>query len=147
MVKRLGLTQPAILLGALGSRASVIFDLDNDGDLDIVSNEFNDAPMVLVSNLTDKKAIRYLKVKLVGSRSNRSGLGARIKIWCGSEVYTKVHDGQSGYLSQSDMPLYFGIGDAQRVDRIEVHWPSGLKQTIVKDIEINKLLVIQEPAS
>jgi hypothetical protein len=130
--------------GALGTRSSVIFDLDDDGDLDIVTNDFNSKPMVLISNLSDKKAIDYLKVKLIGGASNRSGLGARVVVRAGSKSYTKVQDGQSGYLSQSDYPLYFGLGDAERVDRIEVDWPSGKKQVVPGPIQVNKLIEVKE---
>ena len=73
-----------IIWGARGSRSSAIFDLDGDGDLDIVTNEFNTAPMVLISDLTEKRAIHYLKVKLVGHdveprrpRRDRQGHGGR----------------------------------------------------------------------
>ena len=62
--------------GALGSRSSAIFDLDGDGDLDIVTNDFNSEPMVLVSDLAQRTAVRFLKVTLVGRASNRNGLGA-----------------------------------------------------------------------
>ena len=89
--------------GAIGSRSSVIFDLDNDGDLDIVTNDFNSEPLVLVSNLTDRKRIHFLKVNLKGTRSNRDGLGARVRVRAGSAVYTKVQDGQSGYLSPKSL--------------------------------------------
>ena len=61
--------------GARGTRSSAIFDVDGDGDLDIVTNEFNAAPMVLISNLTEKAQVRYVAVKLTGSSSNRNGLG------------------------------------------------------------------------
>ena len=74
----------------------MIFDLDNDGDLDIVTNDFNSEPMVLVSNLADRKQIHFLKVHLTGTKSNRDGLGARVTVRAGSATYTKVHDGQSG---------------------------------------------------
>ena len=66
LVKRLKIKEPVGVWGALGTRSSVIFDLDNDGDLDIVTNEFNDRPMVLVSNLTEKKSVNWLKVRLSG---------------------------------------------------------------------------------
>ena len=130
--------------GALGSRASVIFDLDDDGDLDIVTNEFNDGPMVLVSDLNEKTAVRFLKVQLIGSPSNRSGVGAKIVVTAGDARYRKVNDGKSGYLSQSLYPLYFGLAGAERVDRIEVIWPSGKTQTLDGPIETNQLLVIVE---
>ena len=66
-------------MGTLGSRSSVIFDLDNDGDMDIVTNEFNSEPQVLISNLSDKKELHFLKVLLKGKKSNRNGLGAPLK--------------------------------------------------------------------
>lgn len=131
--------------GALGSRSSAIFDLDGDGDLDIVTNEFNSEPMVLVSNLSEKTSIHYLKVKLTGTTSNRSGLGAVVKVKVGEATYTKVHDGKSGYLSQSLFPLYFGLGDAESVDAIEVVWPSGQKQTKAGPIKANRLVELTEP--
>ncbi|HEY4592333.1 MAG TPA: ASPIC/UnbV domain-containing protein, partial [Thermoanaerobaculia bacterium] len=116
---------------ALGSRSSVIFDLDNDGDLDIVTNDFNSEPMVLISDLAQKKPnLRWLRVKLRGTVSNRGGLGARVRVKAGGQTYTQWNDGKSGYLSQSDMPLYFGLGDAPKVDSIEVTWPSGRTQTV-----------------
>ena len=118
--------------------------LDADGDLDIVTNEFNAAPMVLVSTLADKRMVRYLNVKLIGTTSNRSGLGAVVKVTAGGRTLTKVHDGKSGYLSQSLYPLYFGLGDARSVDRIEVSWPSGKVQTERGPISVNALLEVTE---
>src|SRR4029453_13200044 len=129
---------------ARGSRSSVIFDLDGDGDLDIVTNEFNARPMVLVSNLTDKRKISYLSVKLIGTTSNRSGLGAVVRVTAGGRTYTKVHDGKSGYLSQSLYPLYFGLGDASSVDRIDVAWPSRRKQPVPGPIRGNSTIEIRE---
>ena len=131
--------------GAIGSRSSVIFDLDNDGDLDIVTNDFNSEPLVLVSNLTDRKRIHFLKVNLKGTRSNRDGLGARVRVRAGSAVYTKVQDGQSGYLSQSLYPLYFGLGEARHVDKVEVLWPSGKQQVLPGPIPAGSELNVTEP--
>ena len=130
--------------GALGSRSSAIFDFDGDGDLDIVTNEFNGPPLVLISDLSDKRAIRYLEVDLEGSRSNRDGLGAEVRVQAGGRSYTKIHDGKSGYLSQSLIPLYFGLDKATSVDQIEVRWPSGHVQTVSGPIETNALMVIEE---
>ena len=123
----------------------MIFDLDGDGDQDIVTNEFNSEPMVLVSDLAEKKPIRYLKVKLQGERSNRDGLGARVTLQAGALTYTRVHDGKSGYLSQSRLPLYFGLGKVELVDRIEVIWPSGERQVVSGPIQTNQQLEIREP--
>jgi hypothetical protein len=97
-------------------------DIDNDGDLDVVTNEFNSEPMVLISSLADKKQIHYLKIKLISTKSNRSGLGASAKVRVGSQTYSQVLEGKSGYLSQSLYPLYFGLGDSKSIDQIEVLW-------------------------
>ena len=143
-----GIDDPIDFYGAIGSRSSVIFDLDNDGDLDIVTNDFHSEPMVLISNLTEKKPdLRYLKINLVGRKSNRSGIGARVRVIAGGQTYTQVHDGQSGYLSQSDLSLYFGLGDATQVDQVEVTWPSTSvdTQVIAGPIETNTVLDVKEP--
>ena len=132
--------------GARGSRASVIFDLDNDGDLDIVTNEFNTEPMVLVNNLTSvSDQTRYLKVGLTGTKSNRSGIGARVELTTDRGTYVQVMDGKSGYLSQSSMPLYFGLGDAVKIEEIRVSWPSGKEQVVAEPAKMNTLLEIKEP--
>jgi hypothetical protein len=131
--------------GALGSRAAVIFDLDNDGDLDIVTNEFNSEPMILISDLAQSgHQLNYLKVKLTGTRSNKSGIGAKVMVKAGDNVLSQVMDGKSGYLSQSLKPLYFGLGKVNEVDEIQVQWPSGQTQSIT-DAEINMLIEITEP--
>jgi hypothetical protein len=129
---------------ALGSRSSVIVDLDGDGDLDIVTNDFNSAPMVLISDLAERRAIRWLQVRLVGTASNRGGLGARVTVRAGGRVWGKYHDGKSGYLSQSDLPLYFGLGDAEKIDSVEVVWPSGRRQVVTSNLRSNATLVVTE---
>lgn len=131
--------------GSTSSRSSVALDLDDDGDLDLVTNEWSDFPQVLISDLSVKKRIRFLKIKLMGSRSNRDGLGATVRVTCGNRTFTRYHDGKSGYLSQSLLPLYFGLGEAERIDRVEVSWPSGARQVLTEAIRINALLTIQEP--
>ena len=131
--------------GARGSRSAAIFDVDGDGDLDIVTNEFNTAPMVLVSNVTEKHAIHYLKIRLVGTTSNRDGLGAIVKVATEGSTYVKVMDGSSGYLSHSLIPLYFGLGTATSADRIEVVWPSGRTQHLAGPIAANRQIEIREP--
>ena len=131
--------------GARGTRSAVIFDIDADGDLDIVTTEFGTVPMVLVSNLTEKSQVRYVEVRLTGTTSNRDGLGAIVKITAGKSTYTKVMDGNSGYLSHSVSPLYFGLGTAAAVDSIEVLWPSGKRQVVRQPIKINSRIEVREP--
>jgi hypothetical protein len=123
-----------------------MFDLDEDGDLDIVTNEFNSEPMVLISNLSEKKPdLKYLKVSLRGSKSNRAGIGARVEVKTDLGSYLQVNDGKSGYLSQSQVPLYFGLGAAKEVRQIKVTWPSGVEQFIDSGLVLNQQLQIQEP--
>jgi hypothetical protein len=139
-----GATGRVAVWAARGSRAAAIFDLDGDGDLDIVTSEFNARPMVLVSNLTDKTRVRYVEVKLTGTASNRDGLGAIVKVTAGGTTYTKVFDGNSGYLSHSLYPLYFGLGAAEAVERIEVIWPSGKQQVVSGPLKVNSRIDVRE---
>ncbi|HVR28807.1 MAG TPA: CRTAC1 family protein [Thermoanaerobaculia bacterium] len=132
--------------GNLGTRTSVIFDLDDDGDLDIVTGEFHAEPQVLVSNLAERKDLHFLKVELVGTRSNRDGLGATVRLHSGQRVQVRYHNGKSGYLSQSALPIYFGLGESGAVDRIEVRWPSGVEQVIDQGIPRNTRFEIVEPS-
>jgi hypothetical protein len=139
-----GATGRVAIWGARGTRSAAIFDLDGDGDLDVVTNEFNTPPMVLISNLTERKQVRYLEVRLTGTTSNRNGLGAIVKVTAGGSTYTKVMDGNSGYLSHSVYPLYFGLGSAESVDSVQVVWPSGKTQSVQAPIKINSIIDVRE---
>jgi hypothetical protein len=139
-----GQSGPITVMAPLGSRSAAIVDLDGDGDLDIVTNDFNSAPQVLVSNLTQQRPIHWIAVALAGTSSNRNGLGATVRVRAGGRVYTKYNDGKSGYLSQSVLPLYFGLGDADAIERIEVDWPSGKKQVETQQLETNRTRQIVE---
>jgi len=81
----------------------------------------------------------------VGTRSNRNGLGATLRVHAAGHTYTKYNDGKSGYLSQSVLPLYFGLGEATTIDRVEVDWPSGQKQILSSGLVENQTLRITEP--
>ncbi|MCC6231803.1 MAG: CRTAC1 family protein [Verrucomicrobiales bacterium] len=131
--------------GALSSRSSVLLDLDGDGDLDIVTNDFHDAPQILINDLAERRAPAYLQVRLVGTRSNRDGLGARVRVRAaGGRTWTQVHDGKSGYLAQSALPLYFGLGDTTALEAIEILWPSGAEQ-LLKSPALRTLVTATEP--
>jgi len=133
------------IAGTLSTRSAVILDLDDDGDLDIVTNEFFDHPQVLLSDLSGKEGLHFIKIRLVGRRSNRDGLGAQVRVKAGGKTFFQQHDGKSGYLAQSAMPLYFGLGQADRVESVEVRWPSGRRQAITEDRGINTLWTLTEP--
>jgi len=129
--------------GTVGTRSSVIYDLDDDGDLDVVTNEFNGRSQVLVSDLAQKHDVHYLKIELTGKTSNRDGRGARITVTAGGQQVMQYHDGKSGYLSHSSLPLYFGLGKAKKAEKIEVLWPTG-KIQVLTDVAANRLIEIVE---
>lgn len=133
-----------VVWGAVGSRSSVILDVEGDGDLDVVTNDFNTEPMVLVSDLSERRDLRYVSIRLRGGRSNREGLAATVEVAAGGRTQTQVYDGQSGYLSQSSLPLYFGLGESSAVDRITVRWPSGTRQVLEGPVETNRQMTIVE---
>lgn len=136
-----------VVHGALGSRASAIFDLDGDGDLDVVTNEFGDVPQVLVSDLAERRddGLHYVQIALQGASSNRDALGASVTVISGARRWTQVNDGQSGYLSQSRMPLYFGLGEHGKIDEVEVRWPNG-KVSRHRGLASNTLHLLVEEA-
>lgn len=136
---------PVEVWGALGSRSSVIFDIDGDGDLDIITNEFNSEPMVLINSLAETSdALNFLSITLEGQSSNRDGIGATVVVKAGKDSYTQVADAKSGYLSHSLLPLYFGIASHTEVEKVTVLWPSGQKQT-VGPFESGFAITIKEP--
>jgi hypothetical protein len=98
-----------------------------------------------MSDLSRRKAIRFLQISLTGTVSNRQALGARVTVRSGGRTLVKWNDGKSGYLSQSALPIYFGLGDAEKVDRVEVLWPSGRQSLIDRGIAINRVLTVREP--
>jgi hypothetical protein len=140
-----GQSGKSTIMSPRSSRSAAIFDLDDDGDLDIVTNDFNSAPQILISNLSERKQIHWLKIVLNGTASNRNGLGATVRLYAGGRTYSRYNDGKSGYLSQSALPLYFGLGNTKTIDRVEVDWPSGRKQALTTAIHENQTLAITEP--
>ncbi|HVK59043.1 MAG TPA: CRTAC1 family protein, partial [Candidatus Kapabacteria bacterium] len=129
----------------LSSRSSAMVDLDNDGDLDLVVNDMDDRPQILINSLAALGDVKWLKVKLRGTTSNRDGLGARITLTTVGNSWHQQHDGKSGYLAQSSLPLYLGLANAEKIDSLEITWPSGTKQKLT-ELKPNQLLTVQEPA-
>jgi hypothetical protein len=133
-----------IVQASTSSRSSLFADLDDDGDLDLVVNNMNDVPLVLKSDLS-QRAVKHLKVRLRGTVSNRDGLGTTVKVITPERTLTQFHDGKSGHLGQSSMPLYFGLGDSARITRVEALWPSGAKQVVSDNVSVNSLVELVEP--
>jgi hypothetical protein len=139
-----GRTGKVMVMGTLASRSSVIFDLDQDGDLDIVTNDFNSEPQILISDLAQRQPIHWLKVMPVGTTSNRNAIGATVRVSSGGRVLTQWVDGKHGYLSQSVLPLYFGLGEATTIDRVEIRWPSGHTQVVTDGLKPSSTLRVVE---
>jgi enediyne biosynthesis protein E4 len=133
-------------LGALApekrvGRGAAFGDLDNDGDVDIVLNNLDGAAQVLRNE--GGSANNSVLVKLVGTKSNRGAVGARVKVVAGDLVQAdEVRSGDS-YLSQSDTRLHFGLEKRAKVDLIEVRWPGGAVERVT-GVAANKILTITE---
>jgi hypothetical protein len=99
-------------------------DFDNDGDIDVVVMNMGEPPSLLRNDLRD--ANHWVSLRLEGTRSNRSAIGATVTITAGGLRQTSAVLSQSSFLSQNDRRLHFGLGKATRYDGVTVHWPSGL---------------------
>ncbi|HKX32498.1 MAG TPA: CRTAC1 family protein, partial [Blastocatellia bacterium] len=129
------------LLERTASRGCAFGDFDNDGDVDAVINPVNDLPVLLRADSTAGN--NWISIKTIGTRSNRTGIGARIQVV--TEDRTRIDEVRSGgsYYSQNDLRVHFGLGSATRVKQLEVRWPSGAVDT-VKDLPVNQVVVIKE---
>jgi len=115
------------LLLERSSRGAAFGDYDNDGDIDALVINMN-APPTLLRNDTARQH-HWVTLRLVGSTSNRDGIGARVRIEAGGRTQTAFVRGDGSYLSHSDTRVHFGLGSATRVTKLEIHWPSGLVET------------------
>ncbi|MFQ5738835.1 MAG: CRTAC1 family protein [Acidobacteriota bacterium] len=130
----------APFLARTASRGAAFGDLDNDGDVDVVVNDLDGAPMLLRNDGGNRSS--WLRVKLVGGAKNAFALGARVKVVSGSLVQkSEVHSGSS-YISQSDLRLHFGLGARKMVDLVEVVWPDGTR-TELKKIPVNQEITVK----
>jgi len=124
------------------ARGSGVLDFDNDGWLDLIVTTLGDRAVLLRNRggLTN----RWLVLQLEGTRSNRDGFGAQVRLSAGGRVYSAQHRCPTTYVFQSDPRLHFGLGTATRVERIEIRWPSGQVQTLT-DVPADQILKIREP--
>jgi hypothetical protein len=131
----------------VAARGCAFGDFDNDGDIDVVVNTVNDYPQLLRCDSTLQN--NWIKVRTIGTKSNRSGIGARLKCIAHlpdeSKPHQQIDEVRSGgsYISQNDLRVHFGLGKAEKVDALEIHWPSGHVDTL-KDIKVNQLIFVKE---
>jgi hypothetical protein len=136
-----GISEPA------PCRGCAFGDFDNDGDIDVVVNTVNDYPQLLRCDSNVKN--NWIKIRTIGTKSNRSGIGARLICTTHPSGETKPHqqidEVRSGgsYISQNDLRIHFGLGNAEKVDQLEIRWPSGHVDTL-KDLKVNQLIYVKE---
>jgi len=118
-----------------------VADFDNDGDLDAIVSNNGQEPQLLMNEGANSN--RWLEIALVGTRSNRDGVGARVKVVAGDLILYDQRKGGRSYQSSHDPRLHFGLGARDKVDMIEIRWPSGSVDTL-KNIEANRIVTIKE---
>ncbi len=123
------------------SRGAAIGDFDNDGDLDILVSNCGQPPQLLRNE--GGNANHWLQLLLIGTHSNRDGVGARIKITAGELVLYEQRKGGMSYQSAQDPRLHFGLGKEENVDTLEIIWPSSLV-TRLSNIKKNQILAVKE---
>ena len=129
------------------ARGCAFGDFDNDGDIDAVVNTVNGLPQLL--RCDSRSGNNWIKIKAMGTKSNRTGIGARVTcvttIAGENKPHRQIDEVRSGggYLSQSDLRVHFGLGRAEKVDLLEIRWPSGQVDTM-KEVEANQLVFVSE---
>jgi len=123
------------------SRGAAVADFDNDGDLDILVNNCGQGPQLLRND--GGNANHWLEILLIGTKSNRDGVGARVKVSAGDLVLYDQRKGGMSYQSAQDPRLHFGLGQRTVVDGIEIVWPSG-ETTKLGTIKADQIIAIKE---
>ncbi|HUX45287.1 MAG TPA: FG-GAP-like repeat-containing protein [Terracidiphilus sp.] len=137
-------TAGAAFLTPMAHRGAAFGDLNNDGKIDIVISAINEPPQLLRN--TTQNSNHWILLKLVGTRDNRDGLGTRVKITTGEGVQYNHATTTVGYSSSSDRRVYFGLGKATVIDKIELSWPTGVRQ-VLTNVKADQVLTVVESAA
>jgi hypothetical protein len=136
------------ILANVPARGCAFGDFDNDGDIDVVVNCINSVPQLLRCDSTLNR--NWIKIKLVGTKSNRSGIGSRVIVTtitnpASQKPLQQTDELRSGgsYFSQNDLRLHFGLDQAKKVDKVEIRWLSG-QVDVLHDLDVNLAYTIQE---
>lgn len=126
------------------SHGAVFGDYDDDGDIDIFVSDSASPQCTLLRN-DGGNTQQHLMVRTIGSQSNRDGIGARLRAVAGDLVQVREVRRSHGYMGSSDVRVHFGLGEADRIDSLQIRWPSGIHQSLV-NLPAGGTLVIEEPS-
>lgn len=129
------------LITPMASRGAAFADFDNDGDIDIAINPVNDFPALLRCDSVNNN--NWITIKAVGTKSNKSGIGARIKVITDSGIQVDEVRSGGSYYSQNDLRVHFGLGKTTKIKSIEILWPSGIINKI-ENPDLNRIHIVKE---
>jgi enediyne biosynthesis protein E4 len=123
------------------SRGAAFGDLDNDGRMDVVVENIDGSPSILRNDSPSSN--HWVTLQLVGTRSNRLAIGAKVKLVAGALVQIDEVRSGGSYLSQNDMRVHFGLGNTAMIDRVEIRWPSGQSE-ILQNLAADRFYTVKE---
>jgi hypothetical protein len=131
----------AAFLEPRAHRGAAFGDLDNHGKIDVVVSVIDDRPQILMNRTANGN--HWILLKLVGTKDNRDGLGTKVKITTSKGVQYNQATTAVGYNSSSDKRVHFGLGKATMIDRVDLTWPTGVKQVLV-NVKADQVLTVVE---